>query len=258
MIPSIKNIITSIFLILSLTSTVLSQEKDLTSDVVTADKKIQELFEYYNNDEGLLYYQSSTDVLGNKTNKSIFLKRLEEKKNKLGKLIKSELLLSRRASPNLLFMFYQSTYENDTLTEFFCLSREKSSEKFSVSIDNIDLDRAMKNEGEKDESIKYAEQKIQLLRGFYNNYQFKEFYQNIDFGPEGKKPQDQFISMITNNRSKFGKYVNEELLFTRNKSNGIILTYLTQYEKYAIVEVFGIVKRSDQGSYMLRVFNSYF
>lgn len=58
---------------------------------------------------------------------------------------------------------------------------------------------------------------------------------------EGILSKDDFISKMTIKKNKPGKYISSKVLFTKKiKSDMIIITYLTQYEKYSTIEFFGV------------------
>lgn len=254
---SFENIIKVFIVFLFFSSIAVAANEKAFLDTAVVDAKVQELFKFYNENDMHQFYKQMTqspDEILDEKNVSM---NLEERKQKIGKLIKSDLLFSQNASPNLLYLFYQSTYEHAVLTEVFCFSFDSSTKTFKLAIDYLDVDNSMRNEGERDERVNEAELKVQMFRGLYNQREFDLFYQDMDAASDKDAPsKNKFLSMMNGHNKRLGKYVSSNLIFSRSKHNGVILTYLTQCEKYAIVELWGFARNTSVDSFRLRVYNS--
>lgn len=84
---------------------------------------------------------------------------------------------------------------------------------------------------------------------------YEPFYNRVDFGSkEYVAPKEKFLMMMKEQNKNLGKYINSKLLFSRSKNNGVVLTYLSQYEKYAVVELWGGIRDSPIDAFRLRVY----
>lgn len=211
-------------------------------DITEADAKVKQLFTLYNNHNEHSLYQQFTDTLGAKVDENEFLIDLKNKHNTLGNLIKTKLIFSHSAYPNLIYLFYQSTYEHTILTEYFILSRHHPIKGLQFNTDYVDTHGILKNDEILDSRTKKVIIYIQTLRDLYNNSNYYSYYKNMDpVTTEGILSKDDFISKMTVQKNKLGKYISSKILFAKKtKSDIVIITYLTQYEKYSTIEFFGV------------------
>lgn len=211
-------------------------------DIAEVDAKVKQLFILYNNHNEHSIYQQFTDTLGAQVDENEFLIDLKNKHNTLGNLIKTKLIFSHSAYTNLIYLFYQSTYERTTLTEYFILSRHHPMKGLQFNTDYVDTHGILKNDEILDDRTKKSIIYIQTLRGLYNNSNYYSYYKNMaPLTTEGILSKDDFISKMTIQKNKLGKYISSKVLFTKKiKSDIVIITYLTQYEKYSTIEFFGV------------------
>lgn len=185
-------------------------------DVTEADAKVKQLFTLYNNHNEHSLYQQFTDTLGAKVDENEFLIDLKNKHNTLGNLIKTKLIFSHSAYPNLIYLFYQSTYERTTLTEYFVLSRHHPMKELQFNTDYVDTHGILKNDETLDSKNKKAIMYIQTLRDLYNNSNYYSYYKNMDpVTTEGILSKDDFISKMTIQKNKLGKYISSKILFAK-------------------------------------------
>ncbi|WP_330985918.1 MULTISPECIES: hypothetical protein [Enterobacterales] len=251
-------IIIAVFMVFFNVNPILSKEIDLFTDLNEYDAVVQDFYKNYNSDKVGLLYQKLLSRTGKKLSEEVVLNNVRERKKNLGKLIKTKFLSSYHASPDLHYLFYQANYEHSTAVEFFCLTHDSLTGELKITVDQIDTVNQMRNEGEVDERVSQAKMKIDEFRKLYNRGQYEGFYQRVDFGSENYTlPKDKFVSIMTEQKESLGRYVNAKLLFSRSKNNGVILTYLSQYEKYAVVELWGFVRDSTADEFKLRVYEFY-
>lgn len=84
-------------------------------------------------------------------------------------MIKTKLIFSHSAYPNLIYLFYQSTYERTILTEYFILSRHHPMKGLQFNTDYVDTHGILKNDEILDDRAKKAIIYIQTIRNLYNN-----------------------------------------------------------------------------------------
>lgn len=220
-----------------------------------SDIVVQSFYQSYNNDEINHIYEILIPRSGDKPSKDIVLQNIRERKKTIGRFIKSELKSSMHASPNLLYLFYEAYYEHSTVLEFFCVTRNPSTKKIRITVDQIDTDNQMRNEGSVDDRVHQAVVKVSEFRRLYNEKMYESFYNRVDFGSESYVvPKEKFLIMMREQNESLGRHISSKLLFSRSKNNGVVLTYLSQYEKYAVVELWGVIRDSPIDAFRLRVY----
>lgn len=220
-----------------------------------SDAEIQSYYKNYNDNDENKIYESLLSRSGGQPDKEVVFQNISEKKKAIGQFIKSELKYSEHASPNLQYLFYESNYEYSTVLEFFCVTRDLSTKKLRITVDQVDTDNQMRNEGDMDDRVHQAVAKVNEFRELYNKKTYESFHNRVDFG--SKKyvvPKEKFLMMMREQNKNLGKYISAKLLFSRSKNNGVVLTYLSQYEKYAVVELWGVIRDSPVDAFRLRVY----
>lgn len=133
-----------------------------------SDAEIQNYYKNYNDNDVNKIYESLLSRSGGQPNKEVAFQNIGERKKVIGQFIKSELKSSEYASPILQYLFYEANYEYSTVLEFFCVTRDRSTKKLRITVDQVDTDNQMRNEGDMDDGVHQAVVKVNEFRELYN------------------------------------------------------------------------------------------
>lgn len=240
---------------------VVANEVKLNCDVSEATAKVGYLHELYNNRDYNGIYQIYTEKL-KQTNSSQreFLSESALRRKTLGKFIDGALLFKECANPKLIFLAYQSRYEKYSLIEFLGMTHDRASDAPKIDFFFFDINGVMISNENKtiknDIDIHKVNNQVSEIRELYNHEKFLTIYQKATAELKKITTKDAFSSKMTAQKNKLGKCVNTRLVFSQHANpDSIYLTYISQYEKYAILEIFWFTRKNSNELFSLNAYN---